>query len=81
MNYEKLLLDIIQPIVDDKENVSVKQMDSLDENEVLLYVYANDNDIARLIGRKGAMAGSIRQMISIASLEAHKRITIKFESF
>ncbi len=56
MDYEKVLLDLIKPIVDDKETVSVKQMESLDENEILLYVYANDDDVARLIGRKGIMA-------------------------
>ena len=42
MDYEKALLDLIKPIVDDKETVSVKQMESLDEDEILLYVYAND---------------------------------------
>ena len=56
-------------------------MPSLDENEVLLYVYANSDDVARLIGRKGSMASSIRQMMSIASRDENKRITIKFESY
>ena len=46
MDYEKVLLDLIKPIVDDKETVSVKQMESLDEDEILLYVYANDDDVA-----------------------------------
>ena len=63
MDYEKVLLDLIKPIVDDKETVSVKQMESLNDNEILLYVYANNDDVARLIGRKGIMAGSIRQMV------------------
>ena len=49
MDYEKVLLDLIKPIVDDKETVSVKQMESLNDNEILLYVYANNDDVARLI--------------------------------
>ena len=57
MDYEKVLLDLIRPIVDDKNTVSVKQMESLDENEILLYVYADNDDVARLIGRRGVMAG------------------------
>lgn len=81
MDYEKVLLDLIKPIVDDKETVSVKQMESLDEDEVLLYVYANDEDVARLIGRKGIMASSLRQMMSVAARDAHVHVTIKFEAY
>ena len=80
IEYEKVVMDLVSPIVDDKTSLSVKQMPSLDENEVLLYVYANSDDVARLIGRKGSMASSIRQMMSIASRDENKRITIKFES-
>lgn len=81
IEYEKVVMDLASPIVDDKTSLSVKQMPSLDENEVLLYVYANSDDVARLIGRKGSMASSIRQMMSIASRDENKRITIKFESY
>ncbi|MDF9824385.1 putative RNA-binding protein YlqC (UPF0109 family) [Breznakia sp. PF5-3] len=81
MDYEKIILDLITPIVDDKDSLSVKVMSTLDENEVLLHVYANSDDVARLIGRRGMMASSIRQMMSIASRKENKMITIKFESY
>ncbi|MDQ0362951.1 KH domain-containing protein [Breznakia pachnodae] len=81
MNYEKTILDLITPIVDDKDSLSVKVMSTLNENEVLLHVYANSDDVARLIGRRGMMASSIRQMMSIASRKENKMITIKFESY
>ena len=81
IEYEKVVMDLVSPIVDDKTSLSVKQIPSLDENEVLQYVYANSDDVARLIGRKGSMASSIRQMMSIASRDENKRITIKFESY
>ena len=81
MDYEKVLLDLIKPIVDDKETVSVKQMESLDEDEILLYVYANDDDVARLIGRKGIMASSLRQMMSVAARNECAHVTIKFEAY
>ena len=80
-DYEKVLLDLVKPMVEDKMNVSVKQMDSLDEKEILLYVYANSEDVARLIGRRGMMASSIRQMMSVASRQDDKHVTIKFESY
>ena len=81
MDYEKVLLDLIRQIVDDKNTVSVKQMESLDENEILLYVYADNDDVARLIGRRGIMAGSIRQMMSVAARNGRRHVTIKFEAY
>ena len=67
IDYEKVLLDLVTPMVEDKTNVSVK--------------YANSDDVARLIGRRGMMASSIRQMMSVASRKEDKRVTIKFESY
>ena len=81
MDYEKILLDLITPMVEDKTNVSVKKMDSLDEREILLHVYASSEDVARLIGRRGTMASNIRQLMSVASRGENKRITIKFDSY
>lgn len=81
MDYEKILLDLVTPMVENKASVSVKKMDSLDDREILLHVYANSEDVARLIGRKGSMAGSIRQLMSVASRTENKRITIKFDSY
>lgn len=81
VDYEKALLDLVKPIVDDKINVSVKEMPTLEDNELLLYVYANSDDVARLIGRRGVMASSLRQMMSVASRKEEKRVSIKFESY
>lgn len=81
ISYENVLLDLVKPMVADKTSISVKQMPTLEDNEILLYVYANSEDVARLIGRRGNMASSIRQMISVASRKEDKRVTIKFESY
>ena len=81
VDYETVVMNLVRPIVEDKESLSVKIMESLDEHEILVYVYAND-DVARLIGRKGSMASAIRHMMSVASRkEEDKRINIKFESY
>ncbi len=78
---EKVLYDLVYPMVDDKDSISVKTMSSLVENEIILFVYAKSDDVARLIGRKGTMASSLRQMMSVASRVENKRITIKFEAY
>ncbi|MCI8850491.1 MAG: KH domain-containing protein [Erysipelotrichaceae bacterium] len=82
VDYETVVMNLVRPIVEDKESLSVKIMESLDEHEILVYVYANNDDVARLIGRKGSMASAIRHMMSVASRkEEDKRINIKFESY
>lgn len=81
IDLEKTLLDICLPLVDDQKALSVKTMATTNDNEILLYVYAKSEDVARLIGRKGIMASSIRQMMSIAVRDVHKRISVKFEAY
>ena len=81
MNREKALLELVLPIVRDKQSVSVKEMSSLNENEILLYVYAKSEDVARLIGRQGSMATALRNVMAIATRVENKRISIKFEAY
>ena len=64
---DKVLLNLVKPMVEDKESLDVRLMPSLDDKEVLLHVYAKNDDIARLIGRKGSMASALRQVMSVAS--------------
>ena len=80
IDLEKVLLNIVKPICSDPNAVMVKQMESINENAMLLYVYAPSDDIGRLIGKQGSMANSIRQMLQVASKIENKRISIKFEA-
>ena len=81
IDYEKTLLDLVCPMVDEPEKIKIQKMDSINENEVLLYVYATSSDISRLIGRGGNMASSIRHMMSFCSAVDNKKVSIKFESY
>ncbi|NLH64152.1 MAG: KH domain-containing protein [Erysipelotrichaceae bacterium] len=76
---DKVLLDLVKPMVEDKDSLEVRIMPSADDKEVLLHVYAKNDDIARLIGRKGSMASALRQVMSVASHTEDKKVTIKFE--
>ena len=81
IDYEKTLLDLVKPMVDDPDSVRVQTMESVNENEQIIYGYATSEDIARLIGRQGSMAGAIRQLMSVCSRLDNRRISIKFESY
>ena len=76
----EVLYDLVLPLVSHKEALKVQELESLDDNEVILVVYALTDDIGRLIGKKGAMATSLRQVMQIASRLIDKKITIKFET-
>ena len=76
---DKVLLDLVSPMVEDKDSLTVKEMPSDSDREVVLHVIAKNDDIARLIGRRGSMASALRQVMSVASHTDDKRVTIKFE--
>lgn len=81
MDYIKILQDMTSVLVEDKESLKVVERTSLEENELLLYVYASKEDISRLIGKKGSMASTIRQLMSVPSRLDNKKVVIKFESY
>ena len=74
-----ILFNLIKPIVKDSDGISVKEMPTLDDNEILLHVYANSDDLSRLIGKKGVMANSLKQMLLVSTKSSKKKITINFD--
>lgn len=81
MDYIKALQDICIDLVSNKDKLEVRQMPSLEEDTIVLYVYADTEDIAKLIGKKGMVANSIRQLMGVAGRLNNVRLDIKFESY
>lgn len=79
--HESVLYGLVEGLVTDKENLSVKQLESLNTSEVLLHVYASENDIARLIGKKGSTATAIRHLLMVAFSNEKVRFNVKFETY
>ena len=76
---DRVLLDLVKPMVEDPDSLEVRVMPESNDREVILHVYAKNDDIARLIGRKGSMASALRQVMSVASHADNTKINIKFE--
>lgn len=76
---DQVLLDLLKPLVVDKENLSVTVEEGKTESDVILHVHANSEDIARMIGKKGTIATSVRQVLSIATTALNKHFSIYFE--
>jgi len=79
MDYAATLYDICVELVHDKDALKVEEIES-DGNMLTLCVYAAHDDIARLIGRRGMMANSIRRLMSVPSRLNDQPLDIKFES-
>lgn len=80
MDYERIIHTLVDDIVDNKE-IMIRQMPSENPKEVLLMIFSDSEDTARLIGRKGIIADALREVMSIAGKTENKRIILKFESF
>jgi predicted RNA-binding protein YlqC (UPF0109 family) len=82
MDYAKLIHTIIDPFIENPDSVLIKDITEDKENgEISYLISAPSNDIAKLIGRKGCIANSIRNIVSIAGKLEEKRVHLKFESF
>lgn len=78
---EELVKTIVLPIVTNKEAVMVKLMPAIEGEPLEVVVIADKTDIARLIGKGGAVADAIREVVSIKARLDGKRFRVKFESY
>ena len=76
---EQVLYDLVIPMVEEKDQLEVHEVTDSDAREVVLEVRATNEDVARLIGRKGSMASALRQVMSVASHRENKKVSIRFE--
>ena len=81
MNYEQVVRDIVLPMVEEKEQLMVKLMPSDDDKDLVVMVMAKSSDIARLIGKNGTVANSIREVVNVAGKIDNKHLHVKFEAF
>lgn len=81
MDYEKLIHTLIDDIIDEPDSILIRVSEGNTPKDVLIIIAAEKNDTARLIGHKGIIANSLREVIGIAGKSENKHIHIKFESF
>lgn len=81
MNYEQVVRDIVLPIVEEKDQLMVKLMPSDDNKDLVVMVMAKSSDIARLIGKNGTVANSIREVVNVAGKLNNQHLHVKFEAF
>ena len=68
---------IIKALVDHPDDVKVDR--KVDEMGVLLSLKVNPEDMGQIIGRQGATARAIRNLVRIVGLKNHARVNLKIE--
>ena len=68
---------VIKALVDNPNDVKVGR--AVDEMGVLLSLKVNPEDMGQIIGRQGATARSIRNLVRIVGLRNHARVNLKIE--
>ena len=81
MHYSNIIHTICDPFLHNPDSLIVREAPTSDEKSVTLLIYAEAEDTARLIGKKGAVANALRELISVAGKSENKRIFLKFESY
>ena len=81
MNYEKIIHALIDEIVEEPESVLIRVTESDNGKDVVIIIASEKEDTARLIGRHGAIANALREVISVAGKNENKHVHLKFESF
>ena len=73
---EEILKLVIENLVDNKENVSIK---STEENDITKFeVLVPKEEMGKVIGKQGKIARSIRTLMKSVASKEHKKVDIEF---
>ena len=82
MDLVKMTEYLVKNLVSNKEEVTVKEFPSENENEIIIEVLVNEEDMGKVIGRNGKIANSIRTLVQASSyLQDNKHVKINIENF
>lgn len=83
IDYEKVIHGLIDPLVEHPKAIMIRELPGSTEKDVTLLIVSEDDDTARLIGKRGAVANALREAITIVGKadNSNVRIRLKFESF
>jgi uncharacterized protein len=80
VNFEKLILDLVKPLVVHGEDLMVKKF-SEDEESITIQVLVHQDDLGRVIGKGGKIANAIRTIAYAAASRIGKKINIAIDAF
>ena len=80
MDYINAIHKFIDPIVNSPESIVITELPNDNQKDRTFMIQCNAEDAGRLIGKHGATADALREVLSIAGKSNGERIHIKFTS-
>jgi len=80
VDFEKLIKNMIMPLVVNPDDVFVKIL-SDDEETITIQLMVNEADLGRVIGKGGKIASAMRTIVYAGSSREGKRVQIDIDSF
>ena len=82
MNLVEMTEYLVKQVVENPDQVTVKEFPSEDEKELIIEVLVDESDLGRVIGKSGKTAQAMRVLVQAASyLQDNKRVKINIENF
>ena len=75
MEEKELIEFIAKRLVDDPDGVNVKIIEG--EKSTILELKVNPNDIGKIIGKRGRIAGALRTILFATSMKSGKRVMLE----
>lgn len=80
MDYINAIHKFIDPIVNSPEKVEITELPNDSQKDRTFLITCDEEDAGRLIGKHGATADALREVLSVAGKTNGERIHIKFTS-
>ncbi|HHX79589.1 MAG TPA: KH domain-containing protein [Acholeplasmataceae bacterium] len=80
MNFEKLVNDLVLPLVVHPEDMVVKTF-SEEDDIIMIQVMVHAEDLGRVIGKKGRVINAVRTIAYACGARHGKKIEISVDSF
>lgn len=73
---EEILKTVIENLVDNKEEISIEQVEN--DNVITLKVKVAQNEMGKVIGKQGKIAHSIRTLMKAVGAKEQKKVSVEF---
>jgi uncharacterized protein len=72
---KELVEMLAKALVDDPENVSIKE--TVGESVVIIEIIVKSDDVGKVIGKEGRIANAIRTIVKAAAAKLGKKVTVE----
>lgn len=80
IDFEKLVMDIVKPLVMNPDEIVVKILS--DEDDYLtIQLLVHPDDLGRIIGRGGKMASAIRTILYAGATKENVRVRLDIDAY